>query len=350
MKLPGIVTISAFTATGDLQQLSGALNEGLDEGLTLNEIKEVLVQLYAYTGFPRSLNALNTFMNVLKERQEKGILDPEGKGPSSLLASRDKLELGTQIQTQLVGQPVKGALYDFAPAIDQFLKEHLFGDIFGRDHPDWKTRELATISALAALAGVENQLRSHFLIGIHNGLTPPQLNELVSIIESKVSAKQGETARAVLQSVVETANAKNEQIKTIEQLDGDAIFPDGQNAPKEYFTGTAWVNILVSADETKTFSTCNVVFEPGARTAWHTHPAGQILLVLDGAGWYQEKGKTARRLSKGSVVVFPSDTIHWHGAGQDSSLTHIAITHSRDGGVIWLEKVTQEEYLKVNKN
>jgi alkylhydroperoxidase/carboxymuconolactone decarboxylase family protein YurZ len=153
-----IVTIAAFTANGDLQKLKTALNEGLDAGLTINEVKEILVQMYAYAGFPRSLNALYTFIAVLKERKQNGINDELGKAPNPLPAHKSKLQLGTEIQTQLVGAPVKGEVYEFAPVIDQFLKEHLFGDIFGRDNLDFKTREIATISALASLGGAENQL------------------------------------------------------------------------------------------------------------------------------------------------------------------------------------------------
>lgn len=209
-KQQSIVTISAFTAKGDLVQLQKALIDGLDAGLTINEIKEVLVQLYAYTGFPRSLNALNTFIAVLKERKGKGINDQSGKGPSPLPTNKSKLHFGTEIQTKLVGQPVKGEVYEFAPAIDQFLKEHLFGDIFGRDNLDWKTREIAIIAALAALGGVENQLRSHFGVGMYNGLTAAQLTHLVSIIQSKVGSKEGNAASQVLQTVLR----QNQAIKT----------------------------------------------------------------------------------------------------------------------------------------
>ena len=197
-----IVTISAFTAQGNMIQLAKALNTGLDAGLSINEIKEIIVQLYAYTGFPRSLNALNTFMSVLKERKDKGINDHLGKEPAPLPTNKSKLQFGTEIQTKLVGQPVKGEIYNFAPAIDQFLKEHLFGDIFGRDNLDWKTRELATISALATLGGVENQLRSHFGVGIYNGLTEDQLKHLVSIIQSTIGSKAGNAASEVLQTVI----------------------------------------------------------------------------------------------------------------------------------------------------
>ena len=197
-----IVTIAAFTANGDQKNLTMALQEGLDAKLTVNEIKEVIVQLYAYAGFPRSLNALNTFMTVLKDRKQKGLNDELGKTSNPLPADKTKLQLGTENQTQLVGSPVRGEVYEFAPAIDQFLKEHLFGDIFGRDLLDFKTREIATISALASLGGVENQLRSHFRVGMHNGLTKEQLDNLVSIIQSKVGSKEGTVAHEILETVL----------------------------------------------------------------------------------------------------------------------------------------------------
>ena len=130
------------------------------------------------------------------------------------------------------------------------------------------------------------------------------------------------------------------------------IFPKGNKVSTDYFTGTAWLNVLVPQDETGSYSVGNVVFEPGCRNNWHKHPTGQILLVTDGKGYYQEKGKAARPLSKGDVVVIPSQVEHWHGAAADSSLTHIVITNnSAKGPVEWLGRVTDEEYqgLKSNK-
>ena len=121
-KEKSIVIISSFTAKGDLPQLKTALHDGLNAGLTVNETKEALIQLYAYTGFPRSLNALNTFMAVLKERKAKGINDPEGTAAAPLPKKKTKLQFGTEMQTKLIGQPIKGAVYEFAPTIDQFLK------------------------------------------------------------------------------------------------------------------------------------------------------------------------------------------------------------------------------------
>ncbi|HEX8022924.1 cupin domain-containing carboxymuconolactone decarboxylase family protein, partial [Mucilaginibacter sp.] len=123
------------------------------------------------------------------------------------------------------------------------------------------------------------------------------------------------------------------------------IFPRGDQAPADYFTGTAWVKILVPKDETGTYSIGNVVFEAGCRNNWHTHAHGQILLVTDGQGFYQERGEAARPLAKGDVVVISSNVEHWHGAAHDSSFTHIVITNnSAEGPVKWLDRVTDEQY------
>lgn len=207
-KQENIVTIAAFTAKGDLPQLKNALNEGLDAGLTVNGIKEVLVQMYAYTGFPRSLNGISTFMNVLEERKAKGIKDENGKEPSPLPTDKSSIDLGTEIQTKLAGgKPVSGAIYTFAPAIDEFLKGHLFGDIFGRDNLDFQSRELATISALASMEGVNPQLQAHFNIGFNTGLTEAQMRSMVSILETRVGKKEADNANEVLGKVI-TGRAK----------------------------------------------------------------------------------------------------------------------------------------------
>ena len=124
-----------------------------------------------------------------------------------------------------------------------------------------------------------------------------------------------------------------------------AIFPKGERAPAEYFTGTAWVKLLVPNDPAFNIQIGNVVFEPGARNNWHTHPGGQILMATDGIGYYQEKGKPIQILRKGDVVKILPDLEHWHGASPDSEFTHLAInTNTQKGVVVWLQRVTDEEY------
>ncbi len=342
-KYQSIVTISAFTANGDQIKLQDALKEGLNAGLTINEIKEVLVQLYAYAGFPRSLNALNTFIAVLKERKASGIKDQEGKDSSPLPSNRNRLQFGTELQTKLVGRAVSGEVYQFAPAIDQFLKEHLFGDIFGRDNLDWKTRELATIAALTSLGGAEIQLRSHFGVGMYNGLTAEQLHHVVAIIKTRVGLKEGHIAGQVLQVVLRP----NEDVKKDEGHKNETdelIFPQGEKITNNNFIGDVWLLQQVVPDSSNKTQVGTVTFEAGARSNWHFHPAGQILMVISGEGYYQEKGSPKRILRKGDVVKCPPNIHHWHGASRDQIFIQVAITNTQNGPPVWLEPVTDEEY------
>ena len=125
----------------------------------------------------------------------------------------------------------------------------------------------------------------------------------------------------------------------------DRIFPKGQKAPADYFTGNVWLKMLVPNDDTFNCQVGNVTFEPGARNHWHSHPAGQILIVTNGIGYYQEKGKPIQELRKGDVVKILPDLVHWHGASPDSEFTHLAInTNTQKGVVVWLQRVTDEEY------
>lgn len=130
----------------------------------------------------------------------------------------------------------------------------------------------------------------------------------------------------------------------------EPAFQKGEKITSNNFTGTAWLQMLVNKDSIYNTSIGNVTFEPGARTNWHKHPGGQILLVTEGKGYYQERGKPAQLICKGDVVRIPPDTEHWHGAAPNSSLTHIAISpNTNKGNVIWLQTVTEEEYQQTTK-
>jgi 4-carboxymuconolactone decarboxylase len=192
IKQQAIAPIAAATATGDLPRLNQALNQGLDAGLTLSETREILVQMYAYTGFPRSLNALGEMMKVVDARKQRGIRDLPGREAGPVPKGQELLELGAANQTKLVGAPVRGALFEFAPVIDEYLKAHLFGAMFARDNLDWQSRELATVGALAAMPGAESQLQSHVGFSMNVGLTAPQLRQLAEVL-----AQSGHTEAAV---------------------------------------------------------------------------------------------------------------------------------------------------------
>jgi quercetin dioxygenase-like cupin family protein/alkylhydroperoxidase/carboxymuconolactone decarboxylase family protein YurZ/quinol monooxygenase YgiN len=419
-----IVGISANTAVGNLAALKTELNDALDAGLTVNEIKEILVQMYAYCGFPRSLNGINTLMSVLDERKAKGITDTVGREATPVTDTAGKYERGKKTLETLTRRPEsnpKTGANAFSPEIDIFLKEHLFADIFGRDVLSYQDRELATIAALTALGGVEPQLQAHRHIGINTGITEAQIKEITALVKYpvnetplvrlaklRIDTAQLESYVVALREEIETSvrvepgvlnlyavsekdnpahitimeiyagedackshletphfkkykSSTNEMVKSLELVEtvpvalgaktNESIFTKGGKGSADWFTGTVYVQPLVNPDEMEgLYSVGSVTFEPKARTHWHTHPIGQTLLVTEGRGFYQEKGKPTRPLAKGDVVAIPKDVEHWHGAAPDSRLVHIAVTNLKDeNGVTWMLPVTDEEYNRINQ-
>ncbi|TDO20900.1 carboxymuconolactone decarboxylase family protein [Pedobacter duraquae] len=188
-----MVTISALTAGGNLEALKTELPVALDSGLSINEIKELLVQLYAYCGFPRSLNAINTFRTVMEDRKAKDISDQIGRPILPADTKGDHYERGRKVLETLSktpqSKPAPG-FGEFAPRIDAFLKAHLFADVFESDVLSYKQRELITISALAAMPGVEGQLQSHLQMGMNTGITEAQISAVSEIIAKRISKTQ----------------------------------------------------------------------------------------------------------------------------------------------------------------
>lgn len=321
-KEASIVDIGAWTARGEQDKLGAAFKAGFDAGLTLNEAKELVGQLYAYCGFPRALNAAGTLMKVgeLATKNTKNAKD------EPFLLGDKALEIGTANQTKLCGGPVKGALFDFHPQLDEYLKTHLFGDIFARDVIDWRTREIVTIAALAARPETEPQLKAHIAIGKNNGVTDTQAKAIVRRVQMPASS-------AVLPS------------------DWSPI-PVGEpnTAYAKYFIGNSYLHKL-TLDQVPAFG---VTFEPGCRNNWHIHHAktggGQILIVTAGEGYYQEWGKPARRLRKGDTVNIPANVKHWHGAAPDSWFQHIALeVPGTEQSNEWCEPVDDKAYAEATK-
>lgn len=208
-KQQAIPLIAAFMAASDMPKLNATLNQGLDAGLTVSEAKEILVQLYAYVGFPKSLNALGELRKVVEDRKQRGIQDAPGREPSRAIPTGEELRaVGTANQTKIAGRVVAGKLFEFAPVINEFLRDHLFGAIFERDNLDWKSRELATVGALAATSGVEAQLRSHMAASMRVGLTAAQLRQLTQILAERGDEQAAERASAALTQALATASVR----------------------------------------------------------------------------------------------------------------------------------------------
>lgn len=156
-----------------------------------------------------------------------------------------------------------------------------------------------------------------------------QFLKLVSLVLVVVSACKNET---------QPDNLSTQQMSSL-------VFPKGEKISNNNFTGNAWLQNLVAADSLNQTAVGSVTFEPGARTNWHSHPAGQIVLAIEGEGFYQEKGKPKEIIKKGEVVKCPPDIPHWHGAGDKQKFVQIAITGREKGETVWLEAVTDAEYL-----
>ncbi len=200
-----IVAISALTANGNIEKLRPTLHEALDAGLTVNEVNEVLVHIYAYAGFPRSFNGMMAFMSVMEERQAKGIKDEMGKEASPIPEDLNRDAYGAKVRAQLSGLdevPPPAKWQEFSPLLDKFLKEHLFADLFARDVLSFKDRELATVAVLASIPGLEGPLRYHLGAAMNVGLTEAQMKDFISVLKSIVGTKEAENANKVLEDVI----------------------------------------------------------------------------------------------------------------------------------------------------
>ena len=200
-----IVAIGSYAGRGDLEHLDEALVQGLDAGMTVNEIKEILVQTYAYAGFPRSLRALQTFMALLDERKAAGITDTLGREASPVpdMDDKEKYALGRETLEKLSGVPADAPAAGyavFAPVIEKFLKEHLFADIFDRDLLTWQDRELATVSIITGVGGVEPMAAAHMGICLRQGITLAQLSALLDIVEKNLGKEYTAPLRATVRN------------------------------------------------------------------------------------------------------------------------------------------------------
>ena len=122
------------------------------------------------------------------------------------------------------------------------------------------------------------------------------------------------------------------------------IFPKGEKAANIHHVGNVWLTELMPADSVFTYSTAQAVFDPGARLDWHQHPGGQILLITDGVGYYQEKGKAKQTVRKGDIVKCQPGIDHWHGATPKSGVTYVATSPVQKGKTVWLHRVSDQEY------
>jgi len=308
----GLAACACLMAQGDLNRLEPAVKSALDNGVTINELKEAFSQLYAYTGFPRSLNALGVLSKVLQSNPDAKW--QEGKPwtrPAEWDDARMAYELGVKNQTQLSGHPFN---YDFCPQDDHYLKSHLFGDIFAGDQLSAADREIVTVAALSGLEGVAPQLAAHKRGAVNMGNSQQLVDELCAWLGT-----EGYTLHSA--------------------------WPKGNpnTAFAKYFVGNSYLADMGGGVH-------NVTFEPGCRNNWHIHHKSvQMLVCVAGRGWYQECGKEPVEMTPGTVIAVPEGVKHWHGAAKDSWFQHLAYNKDVQEGASneWLEPVSDEDYGKL---
>ena len=318
----GLAVCACLMAQGDMNRLEPAVRMALDNGVTINELKEAFSQLYAYTGFPRSLNALGVLNKVLENRQANWQEGKPWKRPAEWDDAKKAYELGTRNQTQLSGKPFN---YEFCPQDDYYLKSHLFGDIFAGDQLSAADREIVTVAALSGLEGVAPQLAAHKQGAVNMGNSKQLVDELCTWL-----CKEGYTF-----------NTK---------------WPKGESNPYgKYFIGQSYLadvggGVMRSAQSDASSSVTslkNVTFEPGCRNNWHIHHKQvQVLICVAGRGWYQEWGKEPVEMTPGMVIAVPAEVKHWHGAQKDSWFQHL--TYHKDvlegASNEWCEPVDDAAY------
>lgn len=317
-RLRRIALSAGFAAKGETGNLKKELDLALDDGMSVSELREILMHVYAYAGFPQALNGINALIAVLDARKEKSLPCPEGTEASVLPADSDKDGIGAEIRERLTGKRPVPAYAKFAPDMDSFLKQHLFCDLFTRGVLTDMERELVTISVIASEPRAEKQLATHLAICRRQGFSEEETAEWQRLMDEYINGRNSEP-----------------------------IFRTGVLNEKNaaYFSGKNYVNPLASSQMRVT----NVTFEAGCRNNWHIHhKGGQILLVTEGTGWYQEWGMPARKLVPGDVVDIMPEVKHWHGAAADSRFVHIALSVPAEGASTeWLEPVSGADYEKL---
>ena len=303
----GLAACACLMAQGDLERLEPAVKMALDNGVTINELKEAFSQLYAYTGFPRSLNALGVLNKVLDNKQPSWQEGKPWKRPEIWDDAAKALKQGTEVQTKLSGRSFD---YNFCPQDDYYLKSHLFGDIFASDQLSAADREIVTVAALSGHEGVAPQLAAHKRGAVNMGNSQQLVEELCRWLSD-----EGYTL--------------------------STHWPKGEPNPYgKYFIGQSYLADVGGG-------VMNVTFEPRCRNNWHIHHKQvQVLICVAGRGWYQEWGKAPVEMTPGVVVAVPAEVKHWHGAQKDSWFQHL--TYHKDvqaqASNEWLEPVNDAAY------
>lgn len=211
LKSKEIAVVAALTAMGTAQpQLKVHINGALNTGSSINEVKEVILQMSVYSGFPSCINGINALKEVLKEREVNGIKDEKGQ-PATETKSSDRLKTGEKELFHIDSlqlTKLKAAYDDFSPELVKFVLEYGYGDIFSRDNLDKKYRQIATIAALTALGNAQPQLKFHINAGMNIGLKEEEVKEIMLLMSVYAGFPAAINGTNILKEVIRERNEK----------------------------------------------------------------------------------------------------------------------------------------------
>jgi len=326
-----LVTVSALIAMGKTAQLTGHLNRALSNGVRPTEIAGAITHLAFYTGWPNAVSALNVVEEVFAARKidVAALQQPQPARPGAAVPAKS----GASDQD----------IASVAPKLSQLTNEVVLEDLWRRSDLNPRDRSLVTIAALTA-NGDSDQLASQLRRGLENGLTRAQIGEVLTHLAFYVGLPRATAAVAVAGTAFESDSDRASTVE-VQRLTVAESGTQPRRAPATNFTGSVTVAASFKGSGDSRLGGATVSFQPGARTHWHTHPLGQLLIVTKGEGWMQAEGEPVRTVKAGDVVWTAPRVKHWHGATSNSAMTHVAVSEAREGeGVRWLEPVGSNEY------
>jgi 4-carboxymuconolactone decarboxylase len=331
-----IVTVSALIASGRIAQVGGHVGRALDNGVTPGEIGEIITQLAFYSGWPNAISAVY---------ETKEVFDARGIGELAADPG-EPLELDPTSEAAREAA-VNNTVGPVAPALAEYTNRVLFGDLWRRPELSARDRSLVTMAGLIA-TGQAEQLPFHVDRGMDNGLTQTEVAEVPTHLGFYAGWPKAMSAVPVLQQVFESREASASEEEPAAALTVQRYDPEAAVAGSpENFTGPVRIESFFQAERPARAGGAAVHFEPGARTAWHTHPLGQTLIVTSGCGWVQSEGGTVEEVRPGDVVLIPPHVRHWHGATASAPMSHLAVAESLDGSAVtWMEQVSDAEYAR----
>lgn len=325
-----LITISALIAGGKSAQLPGHLGRALDNGVRPSEISGLVTHLAFYSGWPNAVSATTVVREVFDQRKI---------APTEIAPARMSLLPLASAQEKLRADEANATM---PPNLARFTNEVVFADLWRRPDLSPRDRSLVTIAALT-MAGDTGQLPFHIDRALDNGVTQVELGEAMTHLAFYAGWPKAMSRAALVREAVEKRAAATSMALIVARR-GSGPVSDG---PATRFTGKVTVSAPFEASVPSRLSGATVTFKAGARTAWHSHPLGQTLIVTDGLGWTQVEGGPVVEMRTGDVVVCPPGLRHWHGAAPTGPMSHVAVAETLDGKAVeWGEQVSAADYRK----